>query len=63
VQFNDVPVEWWCKERVGASDEEKKFLIGVVTVDRNTLGSRSAPSLWRSLKFGPLVLTRPLMLP
>jgi hypothetical protein len=35
VQFNDVPVGRWCKERVGASDDEKKFLMGIVTVDRN----------------------------
>jgi hypothetical protein len=35
VQFNDVPVNGWCKERVGASDDEKKFLMGIVTADRN----------------------------
>jgi hypothetical protein len=35
VQFNDVPVAGWCKERVGASDDEKKFLMGIVTADRN----------------------------
>jgi hypothetical protein len=37
VQFNDVPVEAG-EERVGASDEEKKFLMGIVTADRNTSG-------------------------
>jgi hypothetical protein len=36
VQFNDVPVDGRCKERVGASDDEKKFLMGRVTADRNT---------------------------
>jgi hypothetical protein len=35
VQFNDVPVAGWGKERVGASDEEKKFLMGIVMADRN----------------------------
>jgi hypothetical protein len=35
VQFNDVPVAWWCEERVGTSDDEKKFLMGIVTADRN----------------------------
>jgi hypothetical protein len=35
VQFNDVPVEWWREERVRASDDEKKFLTGMVTADRN----------------------------
>jgi hypothetical protein len=39
VQFNDVPVGGWCKERVGASDDEKKFLVGMVTADRNTMPS------------------------
>jgi Reverse transcriptase (RNA-dependent DNA polymerase) len=37
VQFNDVPVERWGEERVGASDEEKKFLMGIVTADRNMI--------------------------
>ena len=37
MQFNDVPVNRWCKERVGASDEEKKFLMGIVTADRNIM--------------------------
>jgi hypothetical protein len=37
VQFNDVLVAGWCKERVGASDEEKKFLMGMVTADRNKI--------------------------
>jgi hypothetical protein len=35
VQFNDVPVARWCKERVGVSDDEKKFLMGIVMADRN----------------------------
>jgi hypothetical protein len=35
VQFNDVPVDGWCEERVGVSNEEKKFLMGRVTADRN----------------------------
>jgi hypothetical protein len=35
VQFNDIPVDWWCKERVGASDDEKMFLMGMVMADRN----------------------------
>jgi hypothetical protein len=35
VQFNDVPVNRWGEEQVGASDEEKKFLMGIVTADRN----------------------------
>jgi hypothetical protein len=38
VQFNDVPVAGWCKERVGASDDGKKFLMGRVMADRNTNG-------------------------
>ena len=36
MQFNDVPVEGWWEERVGASNDGKKFLIGVVTADRNS---------------------------
>jgi hypothetical protein len=35
VQFNDMPVT--LEERVGVSDEEKKFLMGMVTADRNTI--------------------------
>jgi hypothetical protein len=37
VQFNVVPDEWVLhdEERAGASDEEKKFLMGRVTADRN----------------------------
>jgi hypothetical protein len=37
VQFNDVPVDGWCKEQVGASDDEKKFLMGIVTADCNIM--------------------------
>jgi hypothetical protein len=35
LQFNDVQVDGWCEERVGASDDEKKFLMGMVTADHN----------------------------
>jgi hypothetical protein len=42
VQFNDVPVGGWCKEQVGASDDEKKFLMGRVTADRNTVADRGS---------------------
>jgi hypothetical protein len=37
VQFNDIPVDGWWEERVGVSDEEKKFLMGMVTADRNKI--------------------------
>jgi hypothetical protein len=45
VQFNDVPVTGWCKERVGASDDEKKFLMGIVTADRNNKHEHTALAL------------------
>jgi hypothetical protein len=31
-----MPVTGWREERVGTSDDEKKFLMGMVTADRNT---------------------------
>ena len=37
MQFNDIPVARWWEERVGASNEEKKFLMGMVMADRNTV--------------------------
>jgi hypothetical protein len=36
VQFNNVPVAGWWEEWVGASEDVKKFLMGMVTADRNT---------------------------
>jgi hypothetical protein len=39
LQFNDVQVDRWREEQVGMSDDEKKFLMGMVMVDRNTTPS------------------------
>jgi hypothetical protein len=43
VQFNDVPVAGWGEERVGASDDGKEFLMGMVTVDRNSIAALQTP--------------------
>jgi hypothetical protein len=49
VQFNDVPVAGWCKEQVGASDDEKKFLVGMVTADRNNIEASTNKAVERQL--------------